>query len=325
VKMKGISRRDRMLGGLWGAVVGDALGVPVEFRGRDIRKGDPVTDMRGYGTFNLPPGSWSDDSSLMLCTAQSLLEGFDLGRMGDLFVSWFTAGLWTPHGQAFDVGRGTWQAISRMQLGTPAATAGGREEENNGNGSLMRILPVALYCAAAGDDELLRIAHEASAVTHGHPRSMMACGVYCFLIAALLDGMPPREAYLLAMEKMKRLYGGPPFSEELAHFTRLLSGDIETVPEAAIESDGYVVHTLEASLWCLLGTDAYNSAVLRAVNLGWDTDTTAIVTGGLAGTYYGLEAVPLQWRDTLARKQEIEALFERFVEKMICPFAFSSG
>lgn len=317
MRMTDTSRRDRMLGGLWGAVVGDALGVPVEFKGRDARKGDPVTDMRGYGTFNLPPGSWSDDSSLMLCTAQGLLDGFDTKRIGDLFVSWFTAGLWTPHGQAFDVGRGTWQAISRMQLGTPAATAGGEEEENNGNGSLMRILPVAFYCAAMGDDQAVRIAHGASAITHRHPRSMMACGVYCLLVAALLDGMTPREAYLLAMEKAGRLYNGHPFSEELVHFSRLLSGDIDALSEAAIESDGYVVHTLEASLWCLLTTDSYISAVLKAVNLGWDTDTTAIVTGGLAGTRYGLEAVPRQWRDTLARKQEIEALFGRFVDERL--------
>ncbi len=304
-----------MLGGLWGAVVGDALGVPVEFKGRDARKGDPVTDMRGYGTFSLPPGSWSDDSSLMLCTAQGLLDGFDTERIGDLFVNWFTAGLWTPHGQAFDVGRGTWQAISRMQLGTPAESAGGREESNNGNGSLMRILPVAFYSATMGDEEALRLAHRASAVTHGHPRSVIACGVYCLIVAALLDGMTPREAYLLTMEKAGRLYSGPSFSEELVHFSRLLSGDIDALSEAAIESDGYVVHTLEASLWCLLTTDSYGSAVLKAVNLGWDTDTTAIVTGGLAGTHYGLEAVPRQWRDTLARKQEIEALFERFVDE----------
>jgi ADP-ribosyl-[dinitrogen reductase] hydrolase len=313
--MTDISRRDRMLGGLWGAVVGDALGVPVEFKGRDARKGDPVTDMRGYGTFSLPPGSWSDDSSLMLCTAQGLLDGFDTERIGDLFVNWFTAGLWTPHGQAFDVGRGTWQAISRMQLGTPAESAGGREESNNGNGSLMRILPVAFYSATMGDEEALRLAHRASAVTHGHPRSVIACGVYCLIVAALLDGMTPREAYLLTMEKAGRLYSGPSFSEELVHFSRLLSGDIDALSEAAIESDGYVVHTLEASLWCLLTTDSYGSAVLKAVNLGWDTDTTAIVTGGLAGTHYGLEAVPRQWRDTLARKQEIEALFERFVDE----------
>jgi ADP-ribosylglycohydrolase len=315
--MEEISIQDRMLGGLWGAVVGDALGVPVEFKGRDVRKGDPVTDMRGYGTFDLPPGSWSDDSSLMLCTAQGLLDGFDTERIGDLFVSWFTAGLWTPHGQAFDVGRGTWQAISRMQLGAPAETAGGLEEENNGNGSLMRILPAALYCAAMDDEEALGLVHRASAITHGHPRSMMACGMYYLMVASVLNGMPPREVYRLAMEKTERLYDTPPFSDESPHFSRLLSGNIHTLPEDAIESDGYVVHTLEASLWCLLTTDSYRSAVLKAVNLGWDTDTTAIVTGGLAGTHYGLKAIPQHWRDILVRKQEIEALLERFVEKTV--------
>jgi len=316
VNVAGISRQDRILGGLWGAVVGDALGVPVEFKGRDVRKGDPVTDMRGYGTFGLPPGSWSDDSSLMLCTAQGLLDGFDTERMGDLFVSWFTAGFWTPHGQAFDVGRGTWQAISRMQLGTPAGLAGGQEEGNNGNGSLMRILPVVIHCAAMDDEEALRLVHRASAVTHGHPRSMMACGMYYLVVTALLEGMAPRDAYRLAMERTRQLYSAPPFSKETPHFSRLLSGDIHALPENAIESDGYVVHTLEASLWCLLTTGSYTEAVLRAVNLGWDTDTTAIVTGGMAGTHYGLEAVPKHWHDMIVKKEDIGELFEELVERI---------
>ncbi len=316
IAVENISRKERMLGGLWGAVVGDALGVPVEFKGRNVRKADPVTEMRGYGTFDLPAGSWSDDSSLMLCTAQSLLDGFDTERMGGFFVRWHTAGFWTPHGYAFDVGHGTQQAIKRMQLGTSAELAGGREQSNNGNGSLMRILPVALHCAAMTDEEMIRHAYQASSITHGHPRAMMCCGVYCLMISALLQGLPAREAYHGTMEKTKKLYGLEPFAEEFTHFERLFAGTIDSLPEDAIESDGYVLHTLEAALWCLITTGSYGEAVLKAVNLGWDTDTTAIVTGGLAGTLYGLNAVPQEWRDQIARKEDIGVLFAQFVEKM---------
>jgi len=314
--VENISRKDRMLGGLWGAVVGDALGVPVEFKGRDVRKADPVTEMRGYGTFDLPVGSWSDDSSLMLCTAQSLLDGFDTEQMGGLFVRWLGGGLWTPYGYAFDVGYGTQQAIKRIHLGTSAELAGGQERSNNGNGSLMRILPVALHCAAMTEEEMIRHAHQASSITHGHPRAMMCCGVYCLMVSALLKGLPAREAYLATMEKTKKLYGLPPFSEEFVHFDRLLGGNIDGLPEDAIESDGYVIHTLEAALWCLITTGSYGEAVLKAVNLGWDTDTTAIVTGGLAGTLYGLNAVPQEWRDQIARKEDISALLGKVVEKI---------
>lgn len=315
--MGDISKRGRMLGGLWGAIVGDALGVPVEFKGRDARAEDPVTDMRGYGTFNLPPGSWSDDSSLMLCTAEGLLEGFDADRVGELFVRWFAEGYRTPHGITFDVGMGTRQAISRMQSGTPAMMAGGDEEGNNGNGSLMRILPVALYGAVMSEEEMLRCAHDASSITHRHPRAMMACGIYCLIIRALLEGRSPRGAYQYAMEQARRHYNMAPFREEMPNFGRLLAGDIESLPEEAIASDGYVLHTLEAAVWCFLTTGSYREAVLKAVNLGWDTDTTAIVTGGLAGVHYGLDAVPQDWRDTIVRKEDAGALFEKFAERQV--------
>lgn len=315
--MGGISKRGRMLGGLWGAIVGDALGVPVEFKGRDVRAEDPVTDMRGYGTFDLPPGSWSDDSSLMLCTAEGLLEGFDTDRIGELFVRWFAQGCWTPHGTTFDVGRGTRQAVSRMQSGTPARMAGGDEEGNNGNGSLMRILPAALYGCAMPEEEMLRCAHEASSITHRHPRAMMACGVYCLLIRALLEGRSPRGAYQYSMEQARKHYSMKPFCEEMPNFGCFLAGDIDSLPEDAIASDGYVLHTLEAAVWCFLTTGSYREAVLKAVNLGWDTDTTAIVAGGLAGTCYGLDAVPQEWRDTIVRKEDVGTLFEKFAERQV--------
>ena len=147
--------QDRILGGLWGAVIGDALGVPVEFMSREQVRRNPITGMRGYGTFNLPPGSWSDDSSLLLCTVESLLDGFDTSKMGELFIRWLNEGYWTPWGETFDVGNSTMSSIRRLMKGVPPEEAGGRGEHDNGNGSLMRIIPVGIFFASQTDRRTL--------------------------------------------------------------------------------------------------------------------------------------------------------------------------
>ncbi len=313
--MEGPSRKDRMLGSLWGAIVGDALGVPVEFKSRTERLNDPVTDMRGYGTFHLPRGSWSDDSSLMLCTVEGLLDGFETQRIGDLFIRWLNDAHWTPYGLVFDVGFGTRQAIQQIEQGVPAEKAGSSREDNNGNGSLMRILPVAICCHLMAEPDLIEHAHRASSITHGHPRSLISCGIYCLMAKALFQGKPLPDAYSSIIGTARDLYSKPPFLGEILHFNRVLGGKLSSLPEKAIESDGYVVHTMEAALWCLLTTTSYREAVLKAVNLGNDTDTTAIVTGGLAGAHYGFNAVPKEWLSQIARKKDIDTIFKAFVQK----------
>jgi ADP-ribosylglycohydrolase len=310
------SIQDKILGGLWGAIIGDALGVPMEFKSREEVRRNPITGMRGYGTFNLPPGSWSDDSSLLLCTAESLLNGFDTNNMGDLFIRWLTEGYWTPWGKVFDVGASTSYSIQRLMKGIPPEAAGGRGEHDNGNGSLMRILPVGIFFARQPIEELLNNVHRASSLTHRHPRTLMACGFYCIMIRALLEGFTPDEAYLYAIEQATIYYAKLPYAEELPHFERLFSTLISSVPETTIKSGGYVIHTLEASVWCLLNTSSFQDAVLKAVNLGEDTDTTGCVTGGLAGVYYGLNAIPEDWLNALARKEDIGRTMPQFVRKM---------
>ncbi len=162
-----------MLGGLWGAVVGDALGVPVEFQSREERKKDPVTDMRGYGTFNKPPGTWSDDSSLMLCSVESLLGGFDTNRMGELFVRWMKDGYWTPQGVVFDIGNATRSSIQRMMSGT-APEAAGHSEYDNGT---VAYAPSCRTLSISGDPLLpLSSAMRTSvALTHGTASPQAAC------------------------------------------------------------------------------------------------------------------------------------------------------
>ncbi len=312
-----LQQEEKVLGGLWGAVVADALGVPVEFRDREELRTKPVTDMREYGSHNQPKGTWSDDSSLMLCTIDSLVsKSYDLNDMGQQFVSWLKNNHWTPWGEVFDIGITTRRAISNLERGIEPEQAGLRSEKDNGNGSLMRILPIVLYWSNASTGDLLNYSHQVSSLTHGHIRSQMACGFYCVMAANLLHNFNPTKAYEQAIEQVLPIYQQSPYAAELAHFERIFQGKIGELPENEIRSGGYVIHTLEASIWCLLNSNSYSEAVLKAVNLGNDTDTTAIVTGGLAGLYYGLASVPSDWLKQIVKHEEIEQLFKQFVEKI---------
>jgi ADP-ribosyl-[dinitrogen reductase] hydrolase len=312
--MTSLSERNRIAGGLWGAVVGDALGVPVEFQDRATVQADPVTGVRGYGTHHQPPGTWSDDSSLLLCSTESLVHHeFDTEDMGKRFVRWYRAELWTPHGTVFDVGVATARALGRIAAGVRAEVAGGDDQSSNGNGSLMRILPVALRFASLPVAEMLDRVHRASAITHRHPRSQLACGLYALVTRELLTGASIPKAFEAAVAAFRSFYEPHPrWSVELDSFHLLLDGGLGKRSEAEIESTGYVIHTLTASLWCLLTTDSFEECVLKAVNLGGDTDTTGCVAGGLAGVHYGFAAIPEKWQRSLARHEEVDSLFERF-------------
>ena len=197
--------------------------------------------------------------------------------------------------------------------GVPPLEAGGTREQDNGNGSLMRILPLALRWPKLPVPELLTRAHALSCLTHAHPRSQLACGFYTVLATRLLAGETPAAGYQQTIELVLPIYQQPPFDTELPHFQRVFDGRIADTPEAEISGDGYVVHTLEASLWCLLRADSYRETVLAAVNLGEDTDSTAAVAGGLAGIVWGLESIPVEWVDGLARIGDIRALAARLV------------
>jgi ADP-ribosylglycohydrolase len=310
----GAPQQDRILGGLWGALVGDALGVPVEFIDRDEVRINPVTGMRGFGTHKQPPGTWSDDSSLLLCTADSLVRHeFDTQDLGTRFVRWYREELWTPHGKVFDVGVATAQAIGSIAHGMRAEMAGGQDQYSNGNGSLMRMLPVSLRFAALADKPLLDRVHRASALTHRHPRSQMACGLYTLVIRGLLNGKPAAEALAQALLAFRAFYEGEAWwAAEYDYFQFILAEKLAACSEAEIDSSGYVLHTLTAALWCLLTTRNFQDCVLKAVNLGGDTDTTGCVAGGLAGVAYGVAPIPADWIGQLARKNDVDDLFQEF-------------
>ncbi len=298
--------------GLFGLCVGDALGVPVEFKSRDQLQQYPVTDMIGYGTHHQPPGTWSDDSSLALCLAESLCNGVNLHHIAKTFCCWLDDGFWTPYGQVFDIGIATREAIFRLKHGTEPIEAGGKGEHSNGNGSLMRILPLA-YVVRNLDTpgQKYSLIHDVSALTHAHPRSQIACSIYIDMALHLLDGASPRMAYETIKRDISAYYQHDPYCHELPHFSAILQENIAEYQESEIQSSGYVVHTLEAGFWCLLNSSSYAETVLKAVNLGEDTDTTGAVVGGLAGIYYGFDRIPTTWIAKIARKDDIMGLAQR--------------
>lgn len=311
-----ISRRERVLGGLWGSLVGDALGVPVEFNDRTEVQANPVVDMRGFGTHRQPAGTWSDDLSLLLCTAESLLRyEFNTDDMGKRFVRWYQEEIWTPHGKVFDVGVATARALTRIANGMRAEMAGGDDQFSNGNGSLMRMLPVSLRFAGLPDKQMLDQVHRASALTHRHPRSQMACGLFTLVIRELLNNNSTSDSFRNALSVFSMAYESEMWwAAEWDYFRLLLAGDLARRPDPEIDSGGYVLNTLTASLWCLLTTQNFRDCVLKAVNLGGDTDTTGCVTGGMAGTAYGINSIPPEWIEQLARKDDVGSLFHEFAD-----------
>ncbi len=316
-------RNSRVAAGIIGACVGDALGVPVEFTGRAERHADPVQGMRGYGTWNQPPGTWSDDSSMLLCLAESLCQGFDLEQIGNTFVRWQTQAHWSALGAVFDIGTTTRQGLQRLQSGVSPTRSGAKDVNSNGNGALMRTLPLAFhYFRHLNFPQLLDEVHQTAAITHAHPRSQMACGIYVSVALGLFEGESPTQAYQQGLQNVRPHYQAPPFNDELTHFARIWSGKIHTLPVSAIRGDGYVISTLEAALWCLLNSNSFAEAVLQAVNLGDDTDTTATVTGGLAGLYYGISGIPSDWLKQLARYDDICRLAQHLEQSI---FGYLAG
>lgn len=304
--------------GIFGVCVGDALGVPVEFTSREILKRFPVENMREFGSWNQPKGTWSDDSSLTLCIADELTKSYDLEKIGQSFVKWVKYGHWTAHGRLFDIGGTTRHSIARLIKGENAKFSGNIFEEDNGNGSLMRTLPLAFYLKDEENiEKLYQKVKEVSSITHGHFRSVFACFVYVIFAIELIKGKSKAEAYHHTQKTTLELKENQGFNpKEIQLFDRILKDDISKFPEDSISSGGYVVHSLEASLWCFLNSENYSEAVLKAVNLGEDTDTTGAITGGIAGIYYGFENIPKDWVDMLVRKKDIEKLCEKLEEKL---------
>ena len=303
-----------------GHAVGDALGVSVEFCTREELDENPVTDMMGFGSYPVPEGCWSDDTSMALCALDSLKGGnLDYKEIMDNFVMWLSNDDYTPTGETFDVGRTCLNAIRiYCRKDAPLATACGlKDEYSNGNGSLMRIHPFVLYAyfnflngTEEGYWKWMGCIKVGAELTHAHERSIMGCHIYADCLSFLLK--EPTKASLKAGIKFAE--GDLDYLPEFEHYKRIFEPNFDKLSRDEIRSTGYVVDTLEAALWCVLTTNSYRECVLKAVNLGDDTDTVAAIAGGLAGILYGLDSIPEEWLEKLKKRDYIEDMCKKASE-----------
>ncbi len=228
-------KEDLVKGGFFGVCVGDALGLPVQFEKRTERLDKPVFEMIGYGVFNMPPGTWSDDSSLTFCLAESLCNGYDLRDIADRFVMWLEEGYWTPFDKAFDIGGTTRFGVGALAKGVSPKESGLKGEYSNGNGSLMRILPLAFYLR--GKKNIGKIIHEVSAITHAHKRCLIACHSYVIMTINLIEGMNKEQAYEKMKQTILSYYKDEP---ELVHFKRILYGEISRLSIKTLSINRYI-------------------------------------------------------------------------------------
>lgn len=306
---------------IYGLAIGDALGVPVEFTSREERKRNPVTDFVGYGSHNVPAGTWSDDTAMTLATLDSLAKGHpDYDDIMSRFLRWLGKAEYTATGVVFDVGMATQSALANYASGAAWHEAGMRGEYDNGNGSLMRILPAVFFAELSGrcgtDDEKLELIHNVSRLTHAHPRSLMGCGIYAFIVMELLKS-PGKKSVQKGINRAREFYASKEeYAGEMAVYRRILDEDMDVfarIPADEIRSSGYVVDTLEAAVWCFLNTDSFYDCIVRAANLGADTDTVAAVAGGLAGLVYD----DLSFlKEKLVRRDYLEELCDRFAASL---------
>lgn len=290
-------------GSLLGLAAGDAVGTTVEFAVPGSFA--PLTDMTGGGPFDLEPGEWTDDTSMALCLAESLIElrGFDARDQMTRYVRWWREGHLSSTGTCFDIG-GTISAALRRFETTGDPFAGSTDPEAAANGSIMRLAPVPLAYAHSVEDAI-EYSATSSRTTHGAARPVDACRYLGALIASAARGVPKEELLDAAFWRWGEL---DPQIEEIAR------GSFTRKEPAEIHGSGFVVHSLEAALWALWSTDDFRSGCLAAVNLGDDADTTGAVYGQLAGAVYGENGIPKEWRTRLALRETIESLADGLLE-----------
>ena len=304
------------INGVIGVIVGDALGCPVQFMSRsEIAARGLVTGMEGHGSYDMPAGTWTDDGSMTLALLDSIRElgVIDPEDIMTRFVDWYEDGEYTQYGEAFDMGNTCSRAIEDFERNHDVATCGGTSSHSNGNGSLMRIIPACLYAyeKKMPVEDTVKMIHEVSGLTHNHLRSKMACGLYYFCVKAILDGDGSlAERLQTGMDEGFAFYESDISNlTELSYYGRLRDlKEFAAVDSTDIRTTGYVVDSLEAAIWCLITTDTFKDCLLKAVNLGDDTDTVGAIAGGLAGIYYGYETIPVDWLEAIVKRDMVEEM-----------------
>lgn len=316
-------QRERIAGGLYGLLVGDALGVPYEFYEANelpvyekIEMTPPAGFQKTYP--RIAAGTWSDDGAQALCLMDSLLKQgkFSLKAYSDALLAWYEEGFWAVGGVVFDVGIQTANALNAYKRGIPATDCGLMNPEGKGNGALMRVLPLALWHFVQEDTdlekrsrELVRDAHSQCQITHGHLCNQVCCALYCLAAQGLLEGKEAREAIQEGVCALRSIY------REQPEYERELEWSVRPDIPWEGRGTGYVVDCLRSAFMILEQASDYEDAIKRAVLLGNDTDTTACVTGGLAGIRYGLRKIPERWLNALKEREKVEDLLAQLEKR----------
>ena len=301
-------------GSFYGFLVGDAMGVPLEFEERRKLLENPVTKMTGYGSYDVQKGSWSDDSSMMIASMDSIISknGIDYNDLMTKFSEWISYSKYTSTDEVFDIGRTTLKAIVRFQDGMDPLECGLAGENYNGNGSLMRMIPIAFYAyerELSGDD-IVDLVYNVSSLTHSHEISKLGCYIFVRYVMFLLDGFDKNKSY----EFIKKLdYSFADF-KVYDKYKRILKDDIMKKPLEEISSTGYIIDTLETVLWCVGNTSDFKKAIIGSINLGGDTDTIGALTGGVAGIIYGYESIPKDWINDLQKQDYLKLMYTSFIK-----------
>ena len=299
-----------------GHAIGDAMGVPTEFCIREKLLQHPVKEMISSDEVGQPAGSWSDDTSMEICTIESFIEHgkFDYSDIMHKWIEWINEGKYTANGDTFDVGRTCLSAIRQFTNGIEPIECGLKDEMSNGNGSLMRILPIALYSyiKELSDEEIIKLTNEVSSLTHGHNISKLGCYIYVRFVIALLQGKSKEDAYTFIQRLDYSMYD----EYSIKKYDRILNANIKDFTIDEISSKGYIVDTLECSLWILMNAKNYKEVIISSTNIGNDTDTIGAIAGSMAGIVYGINSIPKSWLNKLLRKDYLIDLALKFEKKI---------
>lgn len=299
-----------------GHAIGDAMGVPIEFEPREVLFKKTVTNMLGYGSHDVPEGTWSDDTSMLIATIDSIINKscFDFKDIMLNFYYWLKENKFTAVGEVFDAGHTCVQSIINFSKGYELSECGQNDLYSNGNGSLMRILPVALYSYKKNleEKEVIEITNKLSSLTHAHEISRLGCYLFVRYVMFLLSGMSKNQAYF----ELQKIDLNSFSKESQEVYKRILKDDISKLSVDKIKSSGYVVDTLEASLWVILKSSNFRESIIGAINLGDDTDTVGAITGSMAGIIYGYDDIPEVWLKVLKSKDYLVNLAENFEVKL---------
>jgi ADP-ribosyl-[dinitrogen reductase] hydrolase len=306
-----VDGRERWRGAMLGLAVGDAIGTTVEFRSPGSF--EPVTDMVGGGPVGLEAGQWTDDTSMALCLAESLIDrgGFDARDQMERYVRWYREGHNSSTGRCFDIGNTVRAALHRFER-TGEPFAGDSSPSTAGNGSLMRVAPVPLRFAAH-PESAIRLAAESSRTTHQARAAVDACRYFAGVLVGALQGVGKEELLSGRFTPVPGLWEREPLSPEI---DEIAVGSFWRREPPEIRGSGYVVHSLDAALWAFARSESFEDGCLAAVNLGEDADTTAAIYGQIAGAYYGEHGIPARWRERLWEAERISTLADQILSNV---------